>query len=98
MSVKEQNRVLAGLYSLRKVGDYLGPRAMAGSIRLRLELTPEDADKIYAATLKGQLAALGISEARLYPAIAVPPDGEKRSQLLILVDRVNEIWVEGVLR
>jgi hypothetical protein len=41
---------------------------------------------------------LGITEARLYPAIAVPPDGEQRSQLLILLDRVNETWVEGVLR
>ena len=48
-------------------------RAMAGSVRLRLEVKPEDADKIYAATQNGQLATLGISETRLYPAIAVPP-------------------------
>src|SRR5262245_44416582 len=71
---------------------------MPGSIRLRLELQPEDADKIYAATQNGQLAALCISEARLYPAIAVPPDGEQRFQLLILLNRVNEIWIDGVLR
>jgi hypothetical protein len=38
---------------------------MAGSIRLHLELKAEDADKIYAATQNGQLAAFGISEARL---------------------------------
>src|SRR6202011_4186675 len=65
---------------------------------LHLELKPEDADKIFAATQNGQLAALGISEARLYPAIAVPPDEENRSQLLILLDRVKETWVDGVLR
>jgi flagellar biosynthesis GTPase FlhF len=70
---------------------------MPGSIRLHLELTPEDADKIYAAT-KRQLAELGISEARLYPAIAVPPEGEQRSQPLILADRVKETWVDGALR
>src|SRR4029077_15230367 len=63
-----------------------------------LELKPEDADKIYTATKTGQLTALGISEVRLYPAIAVPPDEENRSQLLILLDRVKETWVDGVLR
>src|SRR4029077_7508796 len=63
-----------------------------------LELKPEDADKIYTATKTGQLTALGISEVRLYTAIAVPPDEENRSQLLILLDRVKETWVDGVLR
>jgi hypothetical protein len=71
---------------------------MAGSIRLHLELTPEDADKVYAATKTGQVTALGISEVRLYPAIASPPDEEDRSQLLILLDRVKETWVDGALR
>jgi hypothetical protein len=97
-SDKERNRILAGLYSLLEVGEVRITRAMAGSIRLHLELKPEDADKIYAAIQKGQLAALGISEARLYPAIAVPPEGEQRSQLLVLLDRVNKTWVEGVLK
>jgi hypothetical protein len=41
---------------------------------------------------------MGISRVRLYPAIAVPPDVEQRSQLLILLDRVNETWVKGLLR
>jgi hypothetical protein len=97
-SDKERDRILAGLNALLEVGEVRVTRAMAGSIRLHLELKPEDADKIYAATQQGQLAALGISEARLYPAIAVPPDGEARSQLLVLLDRVNETWVNGVLR
>src|SRR5271166_3029883 len=47
---------------------------------------------------KEQLVDLGISEVRLYPAIAVPPEGEQRSQLLILLDRAKETWVDGVLR
>ena len=97
-SDKERDRILAGLYSLLEVGEVRLTRAMAGSIRLHLELKPEDADKIYAAAKHGQLADLGISEARLYPAIAIPPDGEQRSQLLVLLDRVNETWVDGVLR
>ena len=97
-SDKERNRILAGLYSLLEVGEVRITRAVAGSIRLHLELTPEDADKIHAATQTGQLAALGISEVRLYPAIAVPPTGEERSQLFVLLDRVNETWVKGVLK
>jgi eukaryotic-like serine/threonine-protein kinase len=97
-SDKERDRILAGLYALLEVGEVRVTRAMAGSIRLHLELKPEDADKIYAATQNGQLAALGISEARLYPAIAITPEGEQRSQLLILLDRVKETWVDGVLK
>jgi hypothetical protein len=97
-SDKERDRILTGLNALLEVGEVRVTRAMAGSIRLHLELKPEDAHKIYAATQRGHLAALGISEARLYPAIAVPPDGEERSQLLVLLDRVNETWVDGVLR
>jgi hypothetical protein len=97
-SDEERDKFLAGLSNLLGLGDVRLTRATAGSIRLRLELKPEDADKIYAATLNGQLGALGISEARLYPAIAVPPDEEERSQLLILLDRVKETWVDGVLR
>jgi hypothetical protein len=74
-SAEERDSILAGIYSLLKVSEVLVTRTIAGSVRLHLELKPEDADKIYAATQNGQLAALGISEARLYPAIAVPADG-----------------------
>lgn len=97
-SDKERDRILAGLYSLLEVGEVRVTRTLVGSIRLHLELSPEDADKIYAAAKNGQLAALGISEARLYPAIAVPPQEEQRFQLLVLLDWVKESSVEGVLR
>jgi hypothetical protein len=97
-SDEERDKFLAGLSNLLGLGKVLVTLATAGSIRLHLQLKPEDADKIYTATQNGQLAALGISEARLYPAIAVAPDEEQRSQLLILLDRVNETWVDGVLR
>ncbi len=95
---KERDKLLAGIYMLAGVRDLRITRAVAGSIRLHFELSPEDADKIYAATQDGQLIELGISEARLYPAIAIPPDEEQRSQLLILLDRVKETWVDGALR
>jgi TIR domain/NACHT domain len=97
-SEEARDRILAGLSALLEVGEVKLTRAMAGSIRLHLELTPEDADKIYGAAQSGQLAELGISAARLYPAVANPPDEEQRSQLLILLDRVKEIWVDGVLK
>jgi len=97
-SEKERDKILSGLYSLLEVGEVHVTRTMAGSIRLHLELRPEDADKIYAAAHSGQLAALGIAEARLYPAIAVPPDAEQRSQLLILLDQMKETWVDGALK
>src|SRR5271165_2988433 len=98
-SDEERDKFLAGLSNFLGLGDVRLTRAMAGdSIRLHLELKPEDADKIYAATQNGQLVAFGISEARLYAAIAVPPDEEHRSQLLVLLDRVKETWVDGVLR
>jgi predicted NACHT family NTPase len=71
---------------------------MPGGRRLHLELPPEDADKVYVAVQKGQLADLGIVEARLCPVIANPPDDEQRFQLLILLDRVKESWVDGVLK
>lgn len=34
---------------------------------------------------------------RLFPALARPPDHEQRTQLRILLDRVESYWVEGVL-
>jgi hypothetical protein len=98
-SQDEQQKFLDALSKALALGFEIRlKRITAGSIRLRLELSPEDADKVYAATQKGQLAELGISQARLYPGIAVPPDGEQRSQLLVLLNRVNETWVEGVLK
>jgi hypothetical protein len=42
--------------------------------------------------------SIGISAARLYPSIASPPDNEQRSQLLVLLDRVKETWIDGVLK
>ena len=69
-----------------------------GSIRVFLELTPEEADKIYTAAKTGQLKSLGITEARLYPSLADPPDEEQRSQLVILLNRVKEFWIDGVLK
>ena len=97
-SEKERDRILAGLNALLEVGEVKLTRAMAGSVRLHLEMDPEDADKIYVAAQEGQLADLGISAARLYPAIANPPNEEQRTQLLVLLDRVKETWVDGVLR
>jgi hypothetical protein len=97
-SSEERDSILTGLYSLLKVGEVVVTQVIPGSVRLHLELKPEDADKIYAATQNGQLATLGVSEARFYPGIAVPPDSEQRAQLLVFLDRVNETWVEGVLR
>jgi len=97
-SEEARDRILAGLSALLEVGEVKLTRAMAGSIRLLLELAPEDADKVYGAVQSGLLANLGISAARLYPAIASPPDEEQRSQLLVLLDRVRETWVDGVLK
>jgi hypothetical protein len=39
-----------------------------------------------------------ISEARLYPPLAGPPDFDNASQLNILQRRVMEYWVDGVLK
>ena len=98
-STDAKEKLLRSLSDLLEIGDVkLTQEALPGSIRLHLELKPEDADKVYAALKQGRLTELGITEARLYPAIAVPPDEEQHSQLLILLDRVREHWVEGVLR
>ncbi len=70
----------------------------SGSIRIFLELTPEEADKVYTAAKTGQLESLGITEARLYPSLADPPDEEQRSQLVILLNRVKEFWIDGLLK
>lgn len=35
---------------------------------------------------------------RMYPAIVSPPKGEQRDQLLVLLDRVKEYWIDGVLK
>jgi hypothetical protein len=74
-SDEERDRFLAGLSNFLGLGDVRLTRATAGSIRLHLELKPEDADKIYGATQDGQLAALGISEARLTPRLPFPQMG-----------------------
>ena len=70
---------------------------MPGSIRLHLELSPEDADKIYAATQRAA-RGFGYFRGKTLPSDCCSPDEEQRSQLLILLDRVKETWVDGVLR
>ncbi|NGZ09687.1 MAG: TIR domain-containing protein [Nitrospira sp. LK70] len=97
-SSEQQMAFIQSVAALLKIGEVKVTRVVAGSIRLYLELNQEDADKLYSASKAGQLAELSISEARLYPAIAVPPDHEQRAQLLILLDRVQEYWVDGVLK
>jgi TIR domain len=44
------------------------------------------------------MAHKAVSEARLYPPLAEPPDQEQASQLEILRGRVMEYWVDGVLK
>jgi eukaryotic-like serine/threonine-protein kinase len=39
-----------------------------------------------------------ISEARLYPPLAEPPDRDNATQLKILRSRVTEYWVDGLLK
>ena len=98
LSDKEQNKFIQSMCSSLDIADIKFLKVAAGRVRLYLELNPEDADKLYSAEKEGRLADLGISEARLYPAIANPPEGKQRSQLLILLNRVNEYWIEGVLK
>ena len=45
-----------------------------------------------------QIGRTEISEARLYPPLAEPPDKEQATQLEILRRRVMEYWVDGVLK
>ena len=45
-----------------------------------------------------QIGRTEISEARLYPPLAEPPDQEQATQLEILRRRVMEYWVDGVLK
>ncbi|WP_083960450.1 NACHT domain-containing protein, partial [Methylomonas lenta] len=69
-----------------------------GSIRLFLELTPEDADIIFDASKNGQLESLGVTHVRLYPSLADLPNDEERVQLLILLSRVQEFWIDGLFK
>lgn len=97
-SSEQQMAFIQSVSALLKIGEVKVTQVVAGSIRLYLELDQDDADKVYSASKEGRLSELSISEARLYPAIAEPPDDEKRAQLLILMDRVQEYWVDGVLK
>lgn len=97
-SPEQQATFMQSLAALLKLGEVKVTRVVAGSIRLYLELDQEDADKLYSASKEGRLKELSISEARLYPAIAVPPDQEQHAQLEILRDRVQEYWIDGVLK
>jgi len=95
---KKQSELLQSLCGLLKISEVKITRAVAGSVRLYLEVSPEDANKIYSANKDGLLSELDIAEARIYPAIMVPPDEEQRKQLTILRDRVKEYWVDGALK
>jgi|APLak6261673822_1056097.scaffolds.fasta_scaffold00126_7 hypothetical protein len=98
-SDSDKEMLLAGLSAFLKIeGEIKIVASRPGSTRLFLELPPEDADKIYAAAQSGQLENLGITEARIYPSLADPPDQEQRAQLLILLSRVQEFWINGVLK
>ncbi|SLM45459.1 membrane hypothetical protein [Nitrospira sp. ND1] len=97
-SPEQQLTLMQSLSALLKIGEVKVTKVVAGSIRLYLELKQEDADKLYSASKAGRLNGLSISDARLYPAIAIPPPQEQRAQLLILLDRVQEYWVDGVLK
>ncbi|MCI0654372.1 MAG: TIR domain-containing protein [Methylococcaceae bacterium] len=98
-SSRDKEMFLAGLSSFLKIhGGIKITESRPGSIRLFLELTPEEADKIYTAARDSQLENLGITEARLYPSLADPPDQEQRSRLAILLNRVKEFWIDGVLK
>ena len=52
----------------------------------------------HAAAHKVRFGDPEISEARLYPPLAEPPDKEQATQLEILRRRVMEYWVDGVLK
>lgn len=54
-----------------------------------LESPSGQADKLDQAYKEGR---------RLYPPLVTPPDQEQRTQLRILLDRVQAYWVEGVLK
>ncbi|MDD5320453.1 MAG: TIR domain-containing protein [Methylococcales bacterium] len=98
-SSNDKEKLLSAISTLLQIdGEIKITASRAGSVRVFLELTPEDADKIYAAAKSGQLDSLGITEARLYPSLADPPAKEQRSQLLILLNRVKEFWIDGVLK
>jgi hypothetical protein len=98
-SDSDKEMLLAGLSAFLKIeGEIKIVASRPGSTRLFLELPLEDADKIYAAVQSGQLENLGITEVRLYPSLADPPDQEHRAQLLILLSRVQEFWIDGVLK
>jgi len=97
-SEQARDRFLTGLSAWLEISEVKLTRAMVGSIRLHLEVTLQDADKIYLAAQSGQLANLGISTARLYPSIASSPDDEQRRQLLVLLNLVEQTWIDGLLK
>lgn len=99
LSNDEKEKLLAEiLENVKSFGEIKITALRQGSVRVFLELTPEQADMIYAAVKNGELSSLGITEARLYPSLIDPPDEEQRAQLLILLNRVNEYWIDGVLK
>jgi DNA polymerase III delta prime subunit len=97
-SAEEKETLLIGLTAFLKIGQVKISAIRPGSTRIFLDLSPEEADRLYNAARSGQLLNLGISEARLYPSLSDPPDAKERSELLILLSKVNDYWVEGVFK
>ena len=95
---ERQAKVLNALSSLLEISEVKLTKTVAGSVRLFIEVGPEDADKIYFANKRGLLNALEIEDARLYTSIAIPPSEEQMQQLGILLGRVKEFWIEGVFK
>lgn len=93
----KQHEVIQELESHLQLGKVKVTRE-ATDHRKYLELRTEDADKIYSASTQGRLNGIGIADARLYASLAVLPSEEQRARLLILLDRVQAFWVDGVLR
>jgi hypothetical protein len=62
--------------------------------------TTQEAAKFHLLPSKDDHAAAypKASKARLYPPLLQPPDPEQTTQLQILRGRVEEYWVDGVLK
>lgn len=95
---QNQQRLLIAINNLAQInGEVTITARKPGSIRLFLELKPEDADKIYNALKNGQLENIGVIDVRLYPSLTDPPNEQQRIQLLTLSSRVKEFWIDNVL-
>ena len=98
-TAEDKQQLLRSLNDLLDIADIkLTREPLAGSVRLLLELSAEDADRLYTAVKRGDLTPLGITDARLYTALPTPPAAQERSELIALLDDVHRQWVNGVLK